>query len=100
MSSIYEEASTQHCQKIPAMPSHASAGLLSVTPMIYTNVYHYIYTNDWKSFLEIDSVLGGPGWGLRVHIPNKLPGKPILGSIYHVSNMTTEKKSCLPKQKP
>lgn len=68
--------------------------------IIYTNVYHYIYTNDWKSFLEVDSVLRGPGWSLRVHILNKLPGKPILGFIDHVSNITTEKKSYLPKQKP
>lgn len=79
MSSIYDEASTHLCQKVPDVPPHAPAGLLCVTPMIYTNLYHYIYTNDWKSFSEADSDLGSPGWGLRVHIPSKLPGKSILG---------------------
>lgn len=93
MSSIYDEASTRHCQKVPDVPPHAPAGLLCVKPMIYTNLYHYTYTNDWKSFSEADSDLGGPEWGLRVHIPNKLPGKSIFG--YREEIISTKAKTLL-----
>lgn len=72
-------------------------GLFFVILMIYINVYYYIYINDWKFFLEIDFVLGGLGWGLRVYIFNKFLGKLIFGFIYYVSNMIIEKKLCLLK---